>query len=139
MLLLEAGMIGVFVALDLVLFFVFWELTLIPMYFLIGGWGDPHGTYNFLGRSMPWRIYAALKFFLYTLAGSALMLVAILVLYCQGGTFDLLAAAEDAAWRRTCRSGSSWRLRWPLPSRCRSSRSTPGCPTPTWQRRPAAR
>ncbi|MGC8780340.1 MAG: complex I subunit 4 family protein [Anaerolineae bacterium] len=90
MLLLEAGMIGVFVALDLVLFYVFWELTLIPMYFLIGGWGDPHGEYKFLGRVMSWRIYAALKFFLYTMAGSALMLVAILVLYLRGGTFDLL-------------------------------------------------
>jgi len=91
MLLLEAGMIGVFISLDLVLFYVFWELTLIPMYFLIGGWGDPHGEYKFLGRIMPWRIYAALKFFLYTMAGSALMLVAILALYFQGGTFDLLA------------------------------------------------
>ncbi len=90
MLLLEAGMIGVFVALDLVLFFVFWELTLIPMYFLIGGWGDPHSTYNFLGRVIPWRIYAAIKFFIYTMAGSALMLVAILVLYLQSGTFNLL-------------------------------------------------
>jgi NADH-quinone oxidoreductase subunit M len=90
MLLLESGMIGVFVALDLVLFYVFWELTLIPMYFLIGGWGDPHSGYRFLGREMPWRIYAALKFFLYTFAGSALMLVAILVLYARTGTFDLL-------------------------------------------------
>ncbi len=90
MLALEAGMVGVFVALDLVLFYVFWELTLIPMYFLIGGWGDPHGTYTFLGRVMSWRIYAALKFFLYTFAGSALMLVAILVLHGQGGTFDVL-------------------------------------------------
>jgi NADH-quinone oxidoreductase subunit M len=90
MLLLEAGMVGVFVSLDLVLFFVFWELTLVPMYFLIGGWGDPHGAYTFLGRVMPWRIYAALKFFIYTMAGSALMMVAILVLYRQGGTFDLL-------------------------------------------------
>lgn len=87
---LEAGMIGVFIALDLVLFYIFWELTLIPMYFLIGGWGDSHGTYTFLGRTMPWRIYAALKFFLYTFAASTLMLVAILVLYAQGGTFDLL-------------------------------------------------
>lgn len=87
---LEAGMIGVFVSLDLVLFYIFWELTLIPMYFLIGGWGDAHGTYTFLGRTMSWRIYAALKFFLYTFAASALMLVAILVLYAQGGTFDLL-------------------------------------------------
>jgi NADH-quinone oxidoreductase subunit M len=92
MLLLEAGMIGVFVALDLVLFFVFWELTLIPMYFLIGGWGDPHGTYNFRGRVVSWRVYAALKFFIYTMVGSALMMVAILVLYLQAQphTFDLL-------------------------------------------------
>jgi NADH-quinone oxidoreductase subunit M len=90
MLLLEAGMVGVFVSLDLVLFFVFWELTLVPMYFLIGGWGDPQGTYTFLGRVMSWRIYAALKFFIYTMAGSALMMVAILVLYRQGGTFNLL-------------------------------------------------
>lgn len=94
MLLLEAGMIGVFLALDLVLFYVFWELTLIPMYFLIGGWGDPHSGYRFLGKEMPWRIYAALKFFLYTLAGSALMLVAILVLYHQHGTFDLLVLQQ---------------------------------------------
>jgi NADH-quinone oxidoreductase subunit M len=90
MLLLEAGTIGVFVSLDLVLFFVFWELTLVPMYFLIGGWGDQHSSYTFRGRVMPWRVYAALKFFIYTMAGSALMLVAILVLYMQGGTFNLL-------------------------------------------------
>ena len=90
MLALEAGMVGVFVALDLVLFYIFWELTLIPMYFLIGGWGDSHGTYNFLGRTMSWRVYAAVKFFVYTFVGSALMLVAILVLYAQGGTFDVL-------------------------------------------------
>ena len=78
MLLLESGMIGVFTSLDLVLFFVFWELSLVPMYFLIGGWGGAR------------RIYAALKFFIYTMVGSALMLVAILVLYFHGGTFDLL-------------------------------------------------
>ncbi len=94
LLVLETGMIGVFVALDLVLFYAFWELSLIPMYFLIGGWGDAHGTYTFLGRTLPWRIYAALKFFLYTFAGSALMLVAILVLYTRGGTFDLLALQQ---------------------------------------------
>ena len=72
----QAGMLGVFLALDLVLFFVFWEFTLIPMYFLIGRWGG--------GR----RVYAAVKFFLYTMAGSALMLIAILMLYWQGGSFD---------------------------------------------------
>src|SRR5919204_1665729 len=83
MLLLETGMIGVFVALDLFLFFVFWEAMLIPMYFVIGVWGGPN------------RVYAAVKFVLYTMVGSALMLVAILTLYYQHGvatstfTFDL--------------------------------------------------
>jgi len=67
---LETGMIGALVALDLVLFYVFWEVMLIPMYLLIGVWGDPKR-----------RIYAAIKFFLFTMAGSVLMLVAILVLY----------------------------------------------------------
>jgi NADH-quinone oxidoreductase subunit M len=68
-LLLDAGMMGVFVALDFLLFFVFWEVMLLPMYFLIGIWGGPR------------REYAAIKFFLYTLVGSALMLLAILALY----------------------------------------------------------
>jgi len=80
MLFLETGMLGVFVALDLFLFYIFWEGMLIPMYFLIGIWGGPQ------------RIYAAVKFFLYTMAGSLLMLVAILALYFLAGlnTFDLL-------------------------------------------------
>lgn len=78
MLLMESAIIGVFLALDLVLFYVFWEFSLIPMYFLIGKWGHQN------------RIYAALKFFLYTLTGSALMLVAILVIYFQTGTFNIL-------------------------------------------------
>jgi NADH-quinone oxidoreductase subunit M len=88
MLLLEAGMIGVFVALDLFLFYVFWEAMLIPMYLIIGIWGGQN------------RIYAAVKFILYTLAGSLLMLVAILVLYFQHGaatnvyTFDLPVLAR---------------------------------------------
>ncbi len=90
MLLLEAGMIGVFVALDLFLFYVFWEAMLIPMYFLIGVWGHER------------RIYAAIKFFLYTFAGSVLMLVAFLVLYKNAGlgSFDiprLVAAPVDPA------------------------------------------
>jgi NADH-quinone oxidoreductase subunit M len=81
MLLLEAGMIGVFAALDLFLFYVFWEAMLIPMYFLIGIWGHER------------RIYAAVKFFLYTFAGSVLMLIAFLVLYREAGlgSFDLAA------------------------------------------------
>src|ERR1700723_2739524 len=77
LLVIETAMIGVFVSLDLLLFFFFWELTLIPMYFLIGIWG--HGR----------RIYAAVKFILYTMFGSILMLVAILWLYNLVGTFDL--------------------------------------------------
>ena len=90
MLLLEAGVIGVFVSLDLLLFYVFWEATLIPMYLLIGVWGGER------------RIYAAVKFFLYTMAGSVLMMVAILVLYFMnmraGGaaTFDLAALGAFA-------------------------------------------
>src|SRR6202795_2991611 len=77
LLVIETAMIGVFVSLDLFLFFVFWELTLIPMYFLIGIWGHER------------RIYAAVKFILYTMFGSILMLVAILWLYNLTGTFDL--------------------------------------------------
>ena len=85
MLLLEAGMIGVFVSLDLFLFYIFWEAMLIPMYFLIGIWGHER------------RIYAAVKFFLYTMAGSVLMLVAFLVLYRASGlqTFDLVALTRN--------------------------------------------
>jgi len=68
-LLLEAGMMGVFIALDFFLFYVFWEVMLVPMYFLIGVWGGPR------------KEYAAIKFFLYTLFGSIFMLVSILILY----------------------------------------------------------
>ena len=77
LLVIETAMIGVFVSLDLLLFFFFWELTLIPMYFLIGIWGHDR------------RIYAAVKFILYTMFGSILMLVAILWLYNLAGTFDV--------------------------------------------------
>jgi NADH-quinone oxidoreductase subunit M len=88
MLLLETGMLGVFVSLDLFLFFVFWEAMLIPMYLVIGVWGGGN------------RIYAAVKFVLYTMVGSALMLVAILALYYQHGaatgtfTFDVPTLAR---------------------------------------------
>ena len=81
-LMLEVGMLGVFMAQDLFLFYVFWEFTLVPMYFLIGIWGGPE------------RIYASIKFFLYTMAGSLLMLLAILWLGINQGTFavpDLIA------------------------------------------------
>jgi NADH-quinone oxidoreductase subunit M len=84
-LLLETGMMGTFVSLDFILFYVFWEVMLLPMYFLIGIWGGPR------------REYAAIKFFLYTLAGSVLMLVGILALYFQGGqTFSLIELAAKA-------------------------------------------
>ncbi len=76
-LLLEIGMVGVFLAQDLFLFYIFWEFTLVPMYFLIGVWGGPR------------RMYAAVKFFLYTMAGSILMLLAILWLGIQQGTFSV--------------------------------------------------
>jgi NADH-quinone oxidoreductase subunit M len=77
-LLLDTGMMGVFCALDFFLFFVFWEMMLLPMYFLIGIWGGPR------------REYAAIKFFLYTLLGSVLLLVSILYLYfASGGSFDM--------------------------------------------------
>ena len=76
-LLLEVGMLGVFVAQDLFLFYIFWEFTLVPMYFLIGIWGGPR------------RMYAAVKFFLYTMAGSVLMLLAMLWLGLAQGTFSL--------------------------------------------------
>jgi NADH-quinone oxidoreductase subunit M len=69
MLLLQTGMLGVFMALDFLVFYVFWEVMLVPMYFLIGVWGGPR------------KLYAAIKFFLYTLAGSVLMLVGILAIY----------------------------------------------------------
>jgi NADH-quinone oxidoreductase subunit M len=78
-LLLEIGMTGVFLAQDLFLFYIFWEFTLVPMYFLIGIWGGPR------------RVYAAIKFFLYTMAGSILMLLAIIYLGIKTDTFNLPA------------------------------------------------
>ncbi len=78
-LLLETGMLGVFLALDFFLFYVFWEVMLLPMYFLIGIWGGPR------------KEYAAIKFFLYTLLGGVLMLIAILMLYFNSDLRDLPA------------------------------------------------
>ena len=88
MLLLQTGMLGVFVSFDFFLFYVFWEVMLVPMYFLIGIWGDQN------------RLYAAIKFFLYTLFGSVLMLLGILALYfvhadaTGEGTFNILRLYE---------------------------------------------
>jgi NADH-quinone oxidoreductase subunit M len=96
LLVLEAGVLGAFLSLDLLWFFIFFEVGLIPMYFLIGGWGYDR------------RVYAAVKFFLYTMAGSAVMLVGILgtvVLYAnqtgEGLTFDLVEIAENAEFSMT--------------------------------------
>jgi len=98
LLLLQTGMMGTFVALDMFLFYVFWEVMLLPMYFLIGIWGGPR------------KEYAAIKFFLYTLAGSVLMLLAIIGLYYNslpamlsdgtmsiGHTFNLIELAKQGA------------------------------------------
>src|SRR5208282_4626370 len=87
LLMLDAGMMGVFVSLDFFLFYIFWEVMLLPMYFLIGVWGGPR------------REYAAIKFFLYTLFGSVLILLAMLGLYYYGAqtTFDMTTLASNAS------------------------------------------
>ena len=81
-LLLEMGMVGVFLALDMVFFYIFWEFTLVPMYFLIGLWGGER------------RVYATMKFFLYTMAGSVIMLAGILWVGLQYGSFDLTVLTQ---------------------------------------------
>ena len=127
MLVLQTGMAGTFVAQDLILFFVFFEVVLLPMYFMIGVWGGEQ------------RQYASLKFFLYTMFGSALMLVSFLALFCQTGARELHRSRTSPSTGRdigrTVQSGSSPACSSASPSRCRCSRSTRGCPTPT-RRRP---
>jgi len=89
LLLLEAGVMGAFVSLDLLLFFLFFEIVLVPMYFLIGGWGYDK------------RVYASLKFFIYTMAGSAFMLVgifAVAFMHKGGPTFDVVQLAKDSSF-----------------------------------------
>ena len=114
-LLLQTGMLGVFMSLDFFLFYVFWEAMLVPMYLLIGIWGGPR------------KLYAAIKFFLYTLAGSVLMLLGILFLYFHHHSGygnlhiqpagDLRDRAEDlfrparSTWQRCCSSGLLLRVR----------------------------
>ena len=133
LLILETGMVGTFVAQDLILFFVFFEVVLLPMYFLIGVWGGEQ------------RQYAAIKFFLYTLFGSALMIVSFIALYCSPTRSRSTASwstrstcgpcrSRPPASRRPRRSGSSVACSSASASRCRCSRSTPGCPTPTPRR-----
>ncbi len=133
-LILETGMLGVFLALDFFLFYVFWEVMLLPMYFLIGIWGGPR------------KEYAAIKFFLYTLVGGVLMLIAILMFYfgqraaATRSTSSNCRRSARGLWR-TPRSARLFRSRpsscssSALPSKCRPFRSTPGCPMPTSRHR----
>ena len=127
-LILSGLMIGVFCAHDGMLFYVFFEATLIPMYIIIGVWGGPN------------RVYAAFKFFLYTLVGSLLMLVAIIYLYRpvrrQVRSRYLAATAADRC--DAADTAVPGLPRWPLRSRCRCGRCTHGCRTRTSKRRPAA-
>ena len=90
---LETLMIGTFSALDLVLFYLFFEGGLIPMFLIIGVWGGPR------------RVYASFKFFLYTLLGSVLMLLAIMAMYWQAGTTDIPSLMKCALPARACRPG----------------------------------
>ena len=142
LLVLETGMLGVFVARDIILFYVFFEFTLIPLFFLIGIWGGPQ------------RRYAAMKFFLFTLAGSVLTLLGLLTIVvwnyfhstdaARGADVldsrpDRSAAAIIRSSPSLCSSGSSWPCLPALPSRCRCFRCTPGCRWPTSRPpRPAA-
>lgn len=90
--LLEMGMLGVFMALDLLIFFVFWEFGLVPMYFLISEWGSEKGEREIWGgRKVPARQYASFKFMIYTMAGSLGLLLAIQMIGVVAGTFDLPA------------------------------------------------
>jgi NADH-quinone oxidoreductase subunit M len=102
LLVLETGMLGVFIALDMFLFYLFFEITLIPMYFLIGVWGGER------------RIYAAIKFVIYTVVGSLLMLVAIIsVYYLNGGTtFDMVEITNNFATQRANISIPVQRMLW---------------------------
>ncbi|MBK7643261.1 MAG: NADH-quinone oxidoreductase subunit M [Planctomycetes bacterium] len=85
LLIMQSGMLGVFLALDLVLFYVFWEITLVPLYFMLGIWGGER------------RLYATIKFFLYTLAGSLVMMVGVILLIYQLKTADVAKLTEYAS------------------------------------------
>ena len=94
-LLLETGLLGVFLSLDLLVFFLFWEIGLVPMYFLINQWGSEKGERELWGgRKMPARNYASFKFIVYTMAGSLGLLLAIQMIGVVSGTFDLLRLYE---------------------------------------------
>ena len=128
LLVLETALIGVFISLDLFLFYFFWEATLIPMALLIGMYGHER------------KVYAAVKFFMYTMIASVFMLAAILWLYAQTGSFDFVAFANR--FQRASRafpprrSGCSSDSLSHSPSKFRCSRFTRGCRTRTWKPQP---
>ena len=125
---LEATMIGVFAAQDVFLFYVFFEVMLVPMYFLIGSYGGHQ------------KQYAAVKFFLYSLVGGLFMLAAVVGLWvARRAHLRLADAARPRTSAPTPSAGCSSASSSPSRSRRRSSRSTPGCPTPVARRRPARR
>ena len=133
MLLLTTGILGALLARDLFLFYIFWEVMLVPMYLIIGIWGGDR------------RIYAAVKFFLFTMAGSLMMLIGIIWMgfkyHAVAGRLELPLRRADAP--RHPGGAATLALRR-LRSRfrhqeCRCSRSTPGCRTPTSKRRRVAR
>ena len=114
----SARIVGVFASQDLLLFYVFFEAMLIPLYVLIGVWGGPG------------RLGATVKFVIYTMAGSLLMLAAVIVFGLEQGTFDLVeSGTSDSTWLFLGFAPRS-------PSRRRCSRSTAGCRTPTASRPP---
>ncbi len=128
MLILETGLLGAFVALDLLLFFAFFEITLVPMFLLIGIWGSGN------------RVYAATQ--VLPVHGARVGVPARRHHRARrhrqatnsAGSPSTSASCSPSTCRRKPSSGSSWRLRRHLPSRCRCSRSTPGCQTPTPRR-----
>jgi NADH-quinone oxidoreductase subunit M len=112
---LAVGMTGTFVALDLVLFFVFFEIVLLPMYFMIGIWGDRGiRTVPVVNWKIEMRLYASIKFFLFTLFGSAFMLIGFLALYFRSGdylperTFDIVALSELGSLGRFAGTFAFW-------------------------------
>ena len=106
-LLLETGMLGVFMSLDLLLFFVFWEIGLVPMSFLINQLGSEKGESDFFGKKIPARVYASFKFMIYTMAGSLGLLLAIQMIGVAAGTYDLVTLFQ--VWpNMTELAGISW-------------------------------
>lgn len=136
-LLLQTAMLGVFMSLDFLLFFIFWETVLVPMYFIIAIWGAPR------------RTYTAIKFIIYTLIGSVLMLLGILtsasLLFITSTPSNSVPRASISptyskpASFLASSGGSSGPSSWALPSKCPCGRSTPGSPMRTSRRPPRDR